>query len=301
MFRSTTLTGPRHTNGFTTSILFIPSAYLMGDRNSRRVIHHTSEIRISMMRIPLQILRPMLGQHLLWRDRIQDQLLSWTMSYNFAIVHLYLRHLKGQEDACVSAIDRTRATHPDWHDSEPVSQVKHAKFYSANDLCDSTGVYHDHDWPCSKDLPGLHPRKTNHEYITHGVVKYPEGEMLQQATWGDLVAAGIFALIPELKVPPNLRAAGLYTVLRYIRTTNYNTIYRTTDQELAVAQAIAWLHTRLQPGEIREQSKPNLWMLLYALTFRKRDAGDQLFQKLIRSLDYKRKSVQEGVSQVCLY
>lgn len=273
----------------------------MGDRNSPRLIHHTSRIRISMMHIPLQIFRPMLGQHLLWRDRIQDQLLSWTMSYVFAIVHLYLRHLKGQEVACVSAINRTGATHPNWHNSQSVPRVKHAKFYSANDLCDYTGVYHDHDWPCSKDLPGLHPRKTNHEYITHGVVEYSEGATLQQATWSNLVSAGIFELVPELKVPPNLRVAGLYTVLRYIRTTNYNHDHKTTDQELAIAQAIARLHTRLRPGDIREHSKPNLWMLLYALTFRKRVAGDRLFQKLILSLRYTRKFVQEVVSQVCLY
>jgi len=246
-----------------------------------------------MTRIPLQIFRPMLGGHLLWRDRIQDQLLSWTMSFVFAIVHLYLRHLKGQGVAYVSAINRMKARHPDWHGEPLVTPVKKlVKFYSANDLCDRTGVYHDHDWPCQKkDLPGLHPRKTNHEYLTHGVIEYPEDDRLQQATWDGLVGAGIFRLVPELKVPACSRAAGLYTVLRHIRTTNYNSVQNTTDQELAIAQAIARLHTRLRPGEIREQSRPNLWMLLYALTFHKRIAGDQLFQELIRSLGYKRKSV----------
>jgi len=236
----------------------------------------------------------MLGQHLLWRDRSQDELLSWTISYPFAIVHLHGRHVRGQEAAFISAINRNRAYYLEkWHVERPIPQENNlAKFYSANDLCDYTGVYHDHDWPCKKkDLFGLHPRKTNHEYLTHGVVECPENNRLQQATWGNLVAAGIFELVPELKVPPNLRVAGLYTVLRHLRTTNYNNEHRTTDQELAIAQAIARLHTRLRPGEIREQSRPNLWMLLYALTFRKRVAGDQLFQKLIRSLGYKRKSV----------
>ncbi|CAD0111108.1 unnamed protein product, partial [Aureobasidium uvarum] len=211
MFRSSTLVGTKHTNGFTTQTLFVPAAHLMTDLATRRGIDETSWIRTSMTEIPLQELRPMLGHHLLWRDRIQDELLSWTMSYLFATVHLYLRHLKGQEIGCVSTINRTRASHPEeWH-------YKPARFYSANDLCDHTGVYHDYERKCQKDLPGLHPRKTNHEYITHGVVGYPENDQLQQAAWADLVAAGLFKLIPELLVTVEFRAAGLYTVLRYIR------------------------------------------------------------------------------------
>jgi hypothetical protein len=291
MFRTVTLVGPRHTNGFTTSSLFIPSAHLD--------IKDISWTRKSMTDIPLQEFRPMLGEHLLWRDRTQDELLSWTMSYVFATVHLYLRHLKGQEIGFLSAINRTRAFRPEkWHVEQSESQEsqksqakKPVKFYSANDLSDYAGVYHDHQWKCRRDLPGLHPRKTNHEYITHGVVEYPEDDRLQQATWGDLVAAGIFELVPELKVCFCSRAAGLYTVLRHIRITNYKTIHKTTHRELAIAQEIAWLHTRLRPGEEKDQSRPNLWILLHALTFRKRAAGDKLLQKLISKLGYTRKSI----------
>lgn len=265
----------------------------MKDCITRRGINDTSYVRTSINDIPLQELRPMLGQHLLWRDRIQDELLSWTISFVFATVHLYLRHLKGQEIGCISAINRTRASHPeDWHVEQLVSQVNNpAKFHSANDLCDYTGVYHDHEWPCQRDLPSLHPRKTNHEYITHGVVEYPENDRLQQATWDGLVAAGIFELVPELKVPSSSRAAGLYTVLRYIRTTNYNKVEKTTDRELVVAQEIAWLHTRSLSGEGTEQTRPNLWILLYTLTFHKRAAGDELLQNLICNLGYTRKYV----------
>ncbi|KAI4843388.1 hypothetical protein E4T44_06761 [Aureobasidium sp. EXF-8845] len=288
MFRSTTLTGTKHTNGFTTPEFFIPSANLMRDLSSRKGRNDTSWIRPSITDIPLEELRPMLGYHLLWCDRVQDELLSWTMSYLFAVVHLYLRHLKGQGIACISMINRNRASHPEkWHMEQLEPQVnKPAKFYSANDLSDHTEVYYDHEWLCSKDLPGLHPRKTNHEYITHGVVAYPDNDRLQQATWDNLVAAGIFELIPELKVSPCSRAAGLHTVLRYIRTTNYDDDRTTTDRELEVAQEIAWLHTRLRPGEEKEQSRPNLWILLHALTFHKRLTGDQLLQKLILRLGY---------------
>ncbi|KAI4718525.1 hypothetical protein E4T48_05217 [Aureobasidium sp. EXF-10727] len=221
------------------------------------------------------------------------------MSYLFATVHLYLRHLKGQEIECISMINRTRALHPEeWHVEQLESQTyKSATFHSANDLCDYTGVYHDHEWTCKRDLPGLHPRKTNHEYITHGVVEYPEDDPLQQATWADLVAAGIFELIPEAKVCSDSKALGLYTVLRYLRTRNYSHISPTTDHELRVAQDIAWLHTRLRPGQEREESRPNLWILLHALSFRKRVSGDQSLRELIYELGYTRHDLDENLHE----
>jgi hypothetical protein len=302
MFRTTTLNGKDHTNGFTTPNLSVPSANLMKDFEPRRGIDDTSWIRTSITDIPLQELRPMLGEHLLWLNRTQDELLSWTISYLFAIIHLYLRHLNGQGIGCISMINRTRASHPEeWYVEQLESQVdKPAKFYSANDLCDHTGVYNDHEWPCRKHLPNLHPRKTNHEYITHAVVKHPDNDRLQQAEWGDLVAAGLFELVPELKVCFFSRAAGLYTVLRHIRTSNYNDVRTTTARELAIAQEIAWLHTRLRPGEEKEHSRPNLWILLHALTFHKRTAGDKLLQKLIFRLRYTRESVRVVISMLKL-
>lgn len=232
----------------------------------------------------------MLGEHLLWQDRIQDELLSWTMSYLFATVHLYLRHLDGQEMGYISIINRTRAVHPkEWYLEKSMTQEHNpAKFHLANTLCEYATVF-DHEWPCRRDLPGLHPRKINHELLTHGAVRYPEGDPLQQAAWTDLVAAGLFELIPELKVCFCSMVAGLYTVLRHIRTTNYNEVRKTTERELVIAQNIAWLYTRLRPEERREENRPNLWILLHTLTFRKRESGDDLFKKLIRKLGYTRK------------
>ncbi|KAH0009212.1 hypothetical protein KCU78_g10848, partial [Aureobasidium melanogenum] len=297
LFRSFTLLGKKPTNGFTTQDLFVPSAHFMRDLLSRKGRDETSWIRTTMAEIPLQELRVMLGHHLLWRDRIQDELLSWTISYLFATVHLYLRHLKGQEIGSIAMINRTRALQPtEWHMEQIKPQAyKPTKFYAATDLCDYTGVYDSHEWQCQRDLPGLHPRKTNHEFITHGAVKYPQSDRLKQAAWADLVSAGLFELVPELKVDENSRAAGLYTVLRYIRTSNYNHVCTTTEPELEIAQRIAWLHTRLQPGEKQEKSRPNLWILLHALTFRKRAAGDQLIRELIRKLGYTRQDLDENL------
>ncbi|KAG9893949.1 hypothetical protein KCU78_g14288, partial [Aureobasidium melanogenum] len=287
LFRTFTTTGARHTNGFATSTLYVPSANLMADLVGREGERYPTWIRDSMTDIPLQELRPMLGEHLLWQDRIQDEFLSWTMSYLFATVHLYLRHLDGQGMGYISMINRTRAVHPKkWYLEQSEDQeYASARFHSANTLCGYIKVF-DHDWKCRKDLPGLHPRKINHEFITHGVVEYSEDDPLRKAAWSDLVTAGIFKLVPELKVCICSMVAGLYTVLRHIRTSNYNETRTTTESELEIAQRIAWLHTRLQPGEKQEKSRPNLWILLHALTFRKRAAGDQLFRELIRRLGY---------------
>ncbi|KAH0367984.1 hypothetical protein KCU65_g4319, partial [Aureobasidium melanogenum] len=290
LFRAFTTTGTGHTQGFATPTLYAPSGNFMSDLQGRLGERHPTWIYDSINDIPLQDLRVMVGAHLLWRDRIPDELLSWSMSYLFATVHLYRRHLDGQEIGYIAMINRTRAVRPqNWYlERLKPQQSTPARFNFANDHCEYTGVY-DHEWPCSKDLPGLHPRKINHEVLTHGAVAYPEDDPLMQTSWKDLVAAGIFELVPELKIYFDCMVAGLYTVLRYIRTTNYNKVRRTTEHELAIALGIAWLYTRLPPGETREGNRPNLWALLHLLSFHKRESGDDLFKDLIRRLGYTRK------------
>ncbi|KAG9529929.1 hypothetical protein KCU93_g2958, partial [Aureobasidium melanogenum] len=263
LFRAFTTTGTRHTKGFATPTLYVPSGNLMPDMEGRRGERHPTWTHDLMTDIPLEVLRVMVGEHLLWRDRIPDELLSWTMSYLFATVHLYRRHLDGQEIGYISMINRTRAVRPEkWYLErlEPQHSTP-AKFNFANDF----------------------------------FIAYPEDDPLLQAAWKDLVAAGIFELIPELKIYFDSMVAGLYTVLRYIRTTNYNEVRRTTENELVIAQEIAWLHTRLPPGETREESRPNLWILLHTLTFRKRKSGDHLFKDLIRKLGYTRADLDENL------
>lgn len=166
----------------------------------------------------------MVGHHLLWHDRIPDELLSWTETSVFAIVHLYLRHLKGQGMGILSAINRSRASRPaKWHvEQSGPQQYEPVPFHSANDVCDYTGVYHDHDWECKRDLHGLHPRKTNHEYLTDGVVMYPENDRLGKVLWPALVSAGLFELVPEIKVPSDHKASGstqFYDTFELIITT----------------------------------------------------------------------------------
>lgn len=272
----------------------------MSDLEGRQGERYPTWIHDSISEIPLQNFRVMLGEHILWRDRIQDELLSWTVTYLFVTVHLYRRHLDGQEGGHIALINRTRAVCPNkWYleRSEPQQSTPASnKFNFANDLCEHAGVY-DHEWPCSKDLPGLHCRKINHEVLTQGIIAYPEDDPLMQASWKDLVAAGIFELIPELKIYFDCMVAGLCTVLRYIRTTNYNKVRRTTEHELGIALDIAWLHTRLPAGEMREGNRPNLWALLFPLTFRKRESGDDLFKDLICKLGYTRKFF--SLSSVC--
>lgn len=85
--RSVTSSGRYHTNGHATERFFSPSAALDG-----------RHCRPDVWDIPISELTVMLGEHLAWNDRIQDELLSWTDSWLFAIVHLYQRHVKGQGD-----------------------------------------------------------------------------------------------------------------------------------------------------------------------------------------------------------
>jgi hypothetical protein len=242
-------------------------------------------MRRSIYEIPPEELRAMLGEHLLWNDRIQDELLSYTSSYLFGIVHLRLRHSKGQKHGYMAMMNRKRAFRPE---NGQVSEE--VLFHSALTLCDVTKVL-TYDWKWIGALPALHPRKFPHEYLSHGVVAYPEDDRLQHASWEDLVSAGLFELLPDLKVQCDKRPSGLYTTLRFLRIKNYVRSSVITERELEVAESLAWLHTRLRPGEKKEESRPHLWALLHFLTFRKRGTGDKLLQKRIRRLGYTRESL----------
>ncbi|THX79262.1 hypothetical protein D6D04_05278 [Aureobasidium pullulans] len=294
LHRATTSLGPGHTNGSTTSGRFAPGA---ADKRHTGDEIDFAQMHTSISDIPLGVIRPMLGWHLLWKDRTLDELLSWTSSYVFAMVHLYLRHLDGQEAGYITTINRTRATRPGAGRYKQASEkiAEQQRFHHALDLCNKFKIFL-HEWSRDPknlwDLWGLHPRRFTHEYITQGLVAYPEDDILQHASFGDLVTAGIFKLVPELKVPVKSMAAGLYTFLRWLRTTLYKDVWRTTEHELKIAEKMAWLHTRLPPGEKKEENRPHLWALLNFLTFRKREAGDEMFQKLIRGLGYTRKSPQ---------
>ncbi|KAI5198450.1 hypothetical protein E4T39_06732 [Aureobasidium subglaciale] len=293
------LQGKKCTNGLTTPNLYIPSAALILQRICTISGTVSTQMRSCIWDIPLEELRPMTGDHLLWKDRIQDELLSHTSSCLFGIVHLHLRHLKGQTDGYLAMINHTRALRLNsWckgslekpEDTSPVD------FHYAPRLCDAISIFR-HGWKGKRAIPGLHYRKFSHEYITHGVFGYPETDILQHISWADLVSAGIFDLLPMLRAQCLERPSGLYTTLRKIRIQNYQrvTFFKITENEMVAAVELARLQTRPAEEESDDTHRPHLWALLNFLTFRKRCSGDELLQQTIRKFGYTRNDLDEGL------
>lgn len=268
--RSVTLSGARHTNGHATETHFSPSGALDG-----------RECHGSIFDIPFVQLAPMLGDHLAWSNRIQDEILSWTNSWLFAIVHLYLRHLNGQSDAYLFCIDRRKATKVR-DECEAREQVD---FFYALPLCNATGLAR---YPWSAAIKSkLTYRKFTHEYLTHGIVEYSEDSDLQPVSWEDLIQGGLFTLIPEMKVPEGMVVDGLYYVLLFLPKKNYDSVKLTSKLELDTAENLARLHVRGLPTQSHQfGTKPPLVIFVYYLTLRKRGKEDALFQERVTRLGY---------------
>lgn len=228
----------------------------------------------------------MLGEHLAWNDRIQDELLSWSDSWLFAILHLYQRHLKGQGDGYLFCVDRRRACKlPDQGGAQ-----KQAEFFPALPLGNAVNLL---GYPWSAFMQGnLVYRRFVHEYLTHGVIEYPKDDRLQPISWEDL-QKDIFILIPEMKVPADKKAFGLTQVLLCLRRVNYDGPARlTTESELNAAEKLARLHVR---ASLVECVQPPLAIFINYLTLRKRDINDTLFQERVRRLGYTRSNLDDAL------
>jgi len=94
-----------------------------------------------------------LGDHLLWKDGINDPLISFTTSPRFAVQHAALRDAKGAESIYLHWIDTHAASNVDG---------TRTPFHDAVELCSFFDVNH-FNWPGTMLGSHLHPRKYNHE------------------------------------------------------------------------------------------------------------------------------------------
>lgn len=229
----------------------------------------------------------MLSGHFRWEDPINDEFVSWTDSPLFLLAHGWLRHLQGQGNCFFAWINRDRASGPmrwskEQGDNEEASTP--ALFVSALELCDSFGVYSSE---ASKPmLSRLHPDTYTHEYLSHNVVEYPQDDVLQHVSLADYVDNGLLDLIPELRIPRGKKPAKLKTFLYYLRETLYKDTSLCTEDEINIAETLARLHTRSNPGEGKEGSRPNLRIFLAFLSLRRRASKDEALQDRIRKLGY---------------
>ncbi|QDS72791.1 hypothetical protein FKW77_006104 [Venturia effusa] len=241
--------------------------YWPNAKRNGRTMHET------LFDIPYAVLQHMLGLHLMWEDPPLDELLSWTDSWLFVIVHALGRYENGQRVPIISCGRASGLTTTDGQS---------ASFYSANDLHEAYQVLN-RAWKVGPvdsshgDVSfKLDPRKFAHEWLSHGEVRDSEHEM-KHVELGEMILQGLFHLYPELDMPGLCERTGLYEHLTAFRLGMF---YCTKDSEIttkdmAVCENIAKLFRK--PG----QEKAPLSVLLDTLSLRKRMARNDDFRSWI--------------------
>lgn len=191
----------KKTNGYTTQDVLLPAA-------DSRGTNYCSHARLENM--TKGEIRYMIGNHLIWKDLVGDELLSYSKDPLFLVVHALRRHHEEQGTVTIQFLDRRKAKTPD---GEP------AKFYSALDLYTIFRVPGWSGWG-STDIIKLHPRKFTQEYLSHGPVLHP-GTNLKQASIEDLIKDGLYEIFPEFDTPEEHKRAGLYTLQVVYRKIGY--------------------------------------------------------------------------------
>lgn len=267
--------GVKHTNGFSSEALYLPAA-----------AWHRLGVSTSMSDMPAYRAQLILGYHLLWNDRGTDELLSWTESPVFTMMHGWRRREKGQRNVFISMINRKLATNE--------SLDKEVPFYLALDMTHALQPKTCLEWGNTgfNKLSDLQSRKFNHETLSHGEFHYP-AEATRHASLEELENAGLFdALMADLTIPPGHEVRGLYTILHWYRMKSnaYTDVHHVTPQEMLAAKSCARYHVHVRSENERRSSKPSLFHLIYYLSLKKRDKDDRSFISEIKKLGYDSKS-----------
>lgn len=223
----------------------------------------------------------MLGRRFLWHDRRKDEMLSWTSSLLFALVHATGRLAKGQEDIVIHVIDTTQVT---TKDGKPVD------FHFAPDLLRLLDIKGWYGWKPLERNNLTRPWYT-HEWVTHNVVKSPRKHSWE-ADIKDLLDKGLYTLLPHLRTPDEDDMRSLYHRCGYARSK----YHRKGEKPTPVTWDQFTLAKRLSrcflPDDVREEDPyciPPLNLVIDILGIEARPKRDEGFMKWIRS-NYSRKS-----------
>jgi len=191
----------KKTNGYTSNDVLLPAA----DSRNRKHCSHYHLADLAQGEIMY-----MTGNHLIWKDLVADEFLSYTKSPFFFVVHGLRRHHEAQGDVTIQFLDRRMA---ETRDGTP------AKFYVALDIYTAFDVPKWDGWGDSNNIK-LHPRKFTQEYLTHGPVLTPN-TIFKQASVKKLIEDGLYEIFPEFQAPEDHKRAGLYTLQVVYRKIGY--------------------------------------------------------------------------------
>jgi hypothetical protein len=279
----------KKTNGHTSYDVLLPAA----DCRSARYCSHSELPDMTQGE-----LKYMIGNHLIWKDLVVDEFLSYSKDPLFLVVHALRRHHENQGNVTIQFIDRRQAKTPRAKGHGGGLAV----FYNALDLCTIFGVPKWSGWGLN-DITKLHPRKFTQELLSHGPVLISDTS-LQQASIEDLINDGLFEIFSEFDTPGDHKRAGLYTLQVVYRKIGYppetprdatnrvaGPIYSyencarqvpMTEELLETVRKVT-LDFRAKPkGVDVETLEPPLHAFIGFLTFEKRQKEDPVFMEWVK-------------------
>lgn len=191
LWRTYSITGFRRSAGISTPAGFFPNAYS----------HVQVEYHDSIYDVPRNIGEQMCRAHLMWHDRVVDELLSWSASLMFAVVHAVRRHEIGQRPVYICCGSPASLKTVENHT---------ASFFPAN-------LVHE---AFSRVPHGLNYNMFTHEYLSWGPVLDPDSSF-RHVVLEKLIEEGLFELFPNLKLGGLAKRTGLYEHLMYLRKWNF--------------------------------------------------------------------------------
>ena len=143
----------------------------------------------------------MVGNHLIWKDLISDEFLSYSKDPLFLVIHALTRYHEDQGTVTIQFLDRRMAK---TRDGTP------ARFYSALDIYTIFEVPKWTGWGHTNHVK-LHRRKFRQKFLTHGLVLTP-GTIFKQVLVKDLISDGLYKIFPEFEAPEDHKRSRLYTL-----------------------------------------------------------------------------------------
>lgn len=255
-WRTYSFEGFRVSSGFSSPIIYLPNSH-----------KHKLKIHSTLRDLTREDASNLLGAHLSWQNRCEDEFLSWTTSPLFLFPHAILRHEKGQQRVYIVFGDvkelQTRHGDP-------------APIYSATLALDQFEVQQQ-EGLTEHARRKLHPRHFTHESLTYGEMRDPD-RVMSHVALEELVKHGLFDLIPELDVTGLLERSGLYTHVVALKRELHREAkakpISLTDLSLCEGLAKLFKH--------ENEVKTPLYALIHLLAVRKRPTRNDNYRKWIR-------------------
>lgn len=257
LFRTYQLGGHHRSTGFSGPSVYLPASHC-----------RKTDRRVTIDQLTKEDASLLLQMHLRWRNRMEDEYLSWTSSLLFLCSHAILRHEKSAKDLYVVFGDTRKLEKP---------SGERATFYPATSLMECLP---DMGFQATSTMPKkrLHHRHFTHESTSFGEIRDPADAMIH-VPFETLVSHGLFGLLPDIYIEDlSKERTGLYEHFVKLKQNIFGLNAKTNEikpLQLKVCRLLAALFK--SPTD----EKAPFWAFVKFLSLRKRPKENPAFRKWV--------------------